>query len=60
MAPTVSLGLTKSLLAASSTATLESQLQDEAFSLELSSRSDDFKEGLLAFKEKRDPDYKGR
>lgn len=59
-APTVALGLTKSLLQSSSTATLEAQLHDEAFSLELSSRSEDFKEGLAAFRDKRDPDYKGR
>jgi len=59
-APTVAFGLTKSLLSTSSTASLEAQLQDEAFSLELSSRSEDFKEGLLAFREKRDPHYKGR
>jgi len=59
-APTVAIGLTKSLLDASSVATLDSQLQAEAFSLELSSRSEDFKEGLAAFREKRDPDYKGR
>jgi 2-(1,2-epoxy-1,2-dihydrophenyl)acetyl-CoA isomerase len=59
-APTVALGLTKALLDSSSTASLESQLQDEAFSLELSSRSEDFKEGLAAFSEKRDPNYKGR
>lgn len=59
-APTVAIGLTKSLLESSSTASLEAQLQDEAFSLELSSRSEDFKEGLLAFKEKRDPLYRGR
>ena len=58
--PTVALGLTKQLLQSSSLAPLESQLQDEAFSLELSSRSDDFKEGLAAFRERRDPQYKGR
>lgn len=59
-APTVALGLTKMLLDASSVATLDTQLQAEAFSLELSSRSEDFKEGLAAFREKRNPDYKGR
>ncbi|CAB4372701.1 unannotated protein [freshwater metagenome] len=58
--PTVALGLTKMLLDASSVATLDTQLQAEAFSLELSSRSEDFKEGLAAFREKRNPDYKGR
>ena len=58
--PTVALGLTKSLLQTSSTSTLEAQLHDEAFSLELSSRSEDFKEGLAAFRDRRDPDYRGR
>jgi 2-(1,2-epoxy-1,2-dihydrophenyl)acetyl-CoA isomerase len=32
----------------------------EALALELSSRSDDFREGLAAFKERREPVYRGR
>jgi 2-(1,2-epoxy-1,2-dihydrophenyl)acetyl-CoA isomerase len=58
--PTVALGLTKSLLRSGQSATLDAHLQDEALALELSSRSEDFREGLAAFKEKRDPRFQGR
>jgi 2-(1,2-epoxy-1,2-dihydrophenyl)acetyl-CoA isomerase len=58
--PTVSLGLTKWLLSASSSTSLEEHLPKEALALELSSRSEDFREGLAAFSERRDPDFKGR
>jgi 2-(1,2-epoxy-1,2-dihydrophenyl)acetyl-CoA isomerase len=58
--PTVSLGLTKWLLVQGSSRSLEDQLADEAFALEISSRSEDFKEGLRAFSERRSPDFKGR
>jgi 2-(1,2-epoxy-1,2-dihydrophenyl)acetyl-CoA isomerase len=58
--PTVALGLTKWLLRSGQTATLDAHLQDEALALELSSRSEDFREGLAAFKEKRDPHFRGR
>jgi 2-(1,2-epoxy-1,2-dihydrophenyl)acetyl-CoA isomerase len=59
-APTVAAGLTKWLLHAGATSSLEDHLQHEAFAMELSSRSEDFREGLAAFKEKRPPDFKGR
>lgn len=58
--PTVSLGLTKWLLHTSAEHTLEQHLRDEAFAMELSSRSEDFREGLNAFLEKRDPGFTGR
>ena len=56
----MALGLTKWLLRSGQTAPLDAHLQDEALALELSSRSEDFREGLAAFKEKRDPDFRGR
>lgn len=59
-APTVAVGLTKWLLATSTAADLADQLRNEAFALELSSRSEDFREGLAAFREKRDPHFGGR
>ena len=59
-APTVALGLAKWLMNSGRSKALEDQLHDEAFSMELSSRSEDFKEGLAAFKEKRPPEFKGR
>lgn len=58
--PTVALGLTKWLLGAGQAEPLEAQLQNEAFALELSSRSEDFREGMAAFVEKRRPDFTGR
>jgi 2-(1,2-epoxy-1,2-dihydrophenyl)acetyl-CoA isomerase len=58
--PTVTLGLTKWLLHAGRAATLEDHLRDEAFAMELSSRSEDFREGLAAFTEKRPPRFRGR
>ena len=58
--PTVALGLTKWLLHQGVAQPLEAHLADEAFALELSSRSEDFREGLQAFRDKRDPDFRGR
>jgi len=58
--PTVTLGLMKWLLHAGRDAPLDQQLRNEAFALELSSRTEDFREGLAAFREKRDPKFTGR
>ncbi|ASW89882.1 enoyl-CoA hydratase/isomerase family protein [Mycobacterium marseillense] len=59
-APTVSLGLTKWLLHSGNGLDLDRHLQNEALALELSSRSEDFKEGLTAFRDKRDAEFSGR
>jgi 2-(1,2-epoxy-1,2-dihydrophenyl)acetyl-CoA isomerase len=58
--PTVSLGLTKWLLLSGDALPLDGHLRNEAFALEISSRSEDFREGLAALKERRNPDFKGR
>ena len=58
--PTVALGLTKWLLHAGAGAQLQAHLGSEAFALELSSRTDDFREGLAAFRDKREPRFDGR
>lgn len=59
-APTVALGLTKWLLQSGNGLDLDRHLQNEALALELSSRSEDFKEGLAAFRDKRDAKFQGR
>jgi 2-(1,2-epoxy-1,2-dihydrophenyl)acetyl-CoA isomerase len=58
--PTVMLGLTKWLIHTGLSASLRDQLVEEAFGMELSSRSPDFREGLKAFSERRRPDFGGR
>ncbi len=58
--PTATLGLTKWLLHAGRDAPLDQQLRNEAFALELSSRTDDFREGMAAFRERRAPNFEGR
>jgi 2-(1,2-epoxy-1,2-dihydrophenyl)acetyl-CoA isomerase len=57
---TVALGLTKWLMAAGMSAPLEEALRNEAFAMELSSRSEDFREGMSAFREKRPARFEGR
>jgi len=58
--PTASVGFTKYLVHRSLELGFEHALEQEAFALELTSRSLDFKEGLAAFKQKRPPKYEGR
>lgn len=57
--PTVALGLTKRCIQGSLVSGVVEAMQDEAFALELSSRTKDFREGLTAFRERRCPDFKG-
>ncbi len=58
--PTVTLGLTKWLLHAGASVDLEAGLANEALALEIASRSEDFREGVSAFREKRPPRFSGR
>nr|MDT0665696.1 hypothetical protein [Micromonospora sp. DSM 115978] len=57
---TVSLGLTKWLLHAGAHNSLTDHLRNEAFAMELSSRSEDFREGMAAFRDKRPARFEGR
>jgi 2-(1,2-epoxy-1,2-dihydrophenyl)acetyl-CoA isomerase len=58
--PTVAIGLAKSCIHGSLELPLREAMAREAFALELSSRSADFREGLAAFQERREPTYRGR
>lgn len=58
--PTVAIGLAKQAIAYAQAATLTQAMNQELSNLELSCRTADFKEGLAAFAERRDPDFTGR
>jgi 2-(1,2-epoxy-1,2-dihydrophenyl)acetyl-CoA isomerase len=57
--PTRAIGMTKRLFDAAPTNKLEDQLELEAQLQSAATRSDDFREGVAAFLEKRDPDFMG-
>lgn len=58
-APTIALGLTKAMMNRACELSAADALANEAFALELSSRTKDFREGMAAFAEKRAPRYEG-
>jgi len=58
--PTVAIGITKRSIHRALEGSLAEALETEANGLELSSRSPDFKEGLAAFRESRQPRFEGR
>jgi 2-(1,2-epoxy-1,2-dihydrophenyl)acetyl-CoA isomerase len=57
---TVALGLAKRCIQAGLDRGLVDAMEQEALALELSSRTADFREGLAAFTERRDPRFEGR
>lgn len=58
-APTLALGLSKRLLDASSSVTLEQAIEDEARCQHITYTSADVQEGLAAFIERREPRFRG-
>lgn len=57
---TVAVGLTKRCLHSGLAGGIAEAMEGEAMALELSSRTADFREGLAAFTERRDPRFTGR
>jgi 2-(1,2-epoxy-1,2-dihydrophenyl)acetyl-CoA isomerase len=59
-APTKAVGLMKKMLNKSFHSDLDTMLEYEAFCQEIAGNSEDYKEGVNAFNEKRKPEFKGK
>ena len=59
-APTKAIGLMKKMLNKSYNSTLDEMLEYEAYCQEIAGRSEDYKEGVKAFLEKRAPRFTGK
>ncbi len=59
-APTRAIGLIKKMLAKSATSSLEEMLDYEAYCQEIAGSTEDYREGVNAFLEKRKPNFTGK